>query len=528
MKLDLETVWTAPEFFGLTTATPVQRAVCRVLDNLPLGELADHPDVRAAMGDCTNLGGAPRDLTFASAARCGKSEFAAVFAFTRSQTVDLSRVGRGDRVRIPIVSLTRDLGAVVYRHLVENVMAKPVMRALLVDEPSADRVAFKHPSGRVVEVTITSASRAGGKQIGGFLASEIYDECTRMMGEIDGVSVALDEMWAATESRFLPGGQRLNVGTPWAPHGPVFDQVMKHWRAPTRDLVVVKATGPMLNPSWWTPEKCIDLGRKNMSAFQSDGLAEFRKPEAAIATVESVEGTKRAIDWSRYESQGSIVVCDPSSGRGDTFSYGVIEWLTPRTSSPMPALYTDPNTGAQAIMMDAQGNPLYVESEPLQPLLYLHTIGGIEGRFDGKVNGDDIAALLARLCRSSHSSRVVGDQRESLMLSAALARRGVPYTSLAWAAGTKSIAVESVRRWLAEGALVIESSAGGDKVRRQLLALREKFLPSGAMTVSARGIGVDDYASLLITAAYADAEGILQGSPVRRSHRRIERGSAVL
>jgi hypothetical protein len=34
-----EALLTSPEAFGLTTATPLQRAICRVSDGVPIGDL---------------------------------------------------------------------------------------------------------------------------------------------------------------------------------------------------------------------------------------------------------------------------------------------------------------------------------------------------------------------------------------------------------------------------------------------------------------------------------------------------------
>lgn len=53
-RLTLEGILTSPAAFGLTSATPVKRAICRIADGLPLGDLAGDAEVRAALGGTTD------------------------------------------------------------------------------------------------------------------------------------------------------------------------------------------------------------------------------------------------------------------------------------------------------------------------------------------------------------------------------------------------------------------------------------------------------------------------------------------
>ena len=71
---------------------------------------------------------------------------------------------------------------------------------------------------------------------------------------------------------------------------------------------------------------------------------------------------------------------------------------------------------------------------------------------------------------------------------------------------SKPPAVERVRRWLADGALSLPAH---DQLRNELLGFEERVTASGAFTFGARGSGHDDYVSLLITAAMADAKGMI-------------------
>lgn len=501
--------------FGIATASPLQLALWRLIEGRPLGDLADHPDVVAAIGNVAALpvGVRPVEVDVIAAVRTAKTMTGAGAALYATQSVDITRLGPGEVARVSIVSLSRDLGAVAFSHLVGQVQASPVLRKLVIGEPTADRITFRHPSGRPVEVAVVSASRAGGSLVARWSAGVIFDEAPRMCGEIDSAIVNLDDMIAAVEGRLLPGAQILCIGSPWAPMGPIYDRVQKHWGHPTKDLVVVRGSGPALNPVWWTPQRCADLQRKNPRAYRTDVLGEFGASDALAFDVDQVEATRRQIHLEDYECRGRVGVEDPSSGRGDSDTSGVFSLLVP-VADRIALEHRDPATGGTTIARDEQGNIVYREVDQT-PIYFLHDIDGIDGVFEGRISGEQIVAARAAKYRRVGVPRVVADQRESLFRSSAYARHRVPYTSLAWTAQNKPVAIEILRRILADGHLVIENSPGGDRVRRQLLSLRERYLPSGAITVTARGVGVDDYASLLITAALATSEGMVRGSPLR-------------
>ena len=145
--LTLEALLTSPSAFGLETASPLQRAICRAADGLPLRELAAREDVQEAFGDVYGLPDArPAELTIISGIRTGKSLLAAAIALRASQVCDVSRLGAGEVPRVSIVSLTLDLGRVVFDHLVGALRARPALRALMVGEPTVDTVCCAIPA----------------------------------------------------------------------------------------------------------------------------------------------------------------------------------------------------------------------------------------------------------------------------------------------------------------------------------------------------------------------------------------------
>lgn len=148
--------------------------------------------------------------------------------------------------------------------------------------------------------------------------------------------------------------------------------------------------------------------------------------------------------------------------------------------------------------------------------LVLDHVDGVTGSFWQQMSGDQVVARFAQLAKRNHAHVVHGDQRESLMLSAAFRRHGLAFVEHAWTGANKPKAVELVRRWLAEGVLVLPAH---EKLRRELLAFEERVTPAGNFTFAARGNGHDDYVALLITAALAELEGSLIGSPNRANVR---------
>lgn len=290
---DLESLLTSPSSFGLITASPLQRAVCRIIDGVPLAELAESPEVKAAIGDIGALPpGRPSEVLILSGIRSAKSMIAAATAIRASQTCDLSALGAGETARVSVISLTTDLAHVVFSHIVGNVLARPALRALLIGDPTADAVVLRHPSGRPVEIKVVAGARAGASLVARWSAGCIFDEAPRMVGQEDGV-VNYDDCHAAVIGRLLPGAQIISIGSPWAPFGPIYDRVFERQGKPGPDLVVIRAPAHHMNPVTWTPERIEELRQKNPAVFRTDILGEFSDPEASLFSSAELEAITR-------------------------------------------------------------------------------------------------------------------------------------------------------------------------------------------------------------------------------------------
>lgn len=319
----LEQLLTSEDGFGLTTATPLQRAICRLADGRPLADLASHEHVVAAIGDVRNVDGKrPREIDLLAGIRTFKSLFAAVLAVYATKTVDVSKLGPGEVPRFSILSITKDLAHVIFRHLVGNLMARPGLRSLIIGEPTADTVMLRHVSGRPLEVKVVAGSRAGASVVARWSAGIVYDEATRMLGQDEGV-VNLEDTHAAVIGRLLPGAQAIKIGSPWAPHGPMYDAQAKHWKHPTPELVVVRARADWLNPVWWTPERAEELKRADPVAYQTDFLAEFADAEEALFPVSLIEACTRETDELPYDGGHEYVAAMDPATRGNAWTLAI-------------------------------------------------------------------------------------------------------------------------------------------------------------------------------------------------------------
>ncbi len=322
----LEWMLTDPLAFGLTTASPLQRAICRAADGLPLADLATEPTVRAAFGDTSGLPpDRPREVCVLSGIRTAKSLIAACNAFKMAVSCDVTSLRPGEVPRVSVVSLRKDLADVIMNHLVGSVKASPLLRTFMVGDPSGDGIVLRHPSGLPVEVCVVAGARAGSSLVARWSAGCIFDEFPRMVGDEDGV-VNWDDSRNAVLLRLLPGCQLWHIGSPWAPYGPAYEMVTEHHGKPSSKLVVVRAPAPAMNPVHWTPERVEQA--KGEESYKTDVLAEFATPDEALFNVESLDRCIRKTPLTIPPKPGNtyFAAMDPATrGNGWTLTVGTRE-----------------------------------------------------------------------------------------------------------------------------------------------------------------------------------------------------------
>lgn len=299
----LEELLTAKWGFQLDTATPVQRAACRVLQGIPMGELEHDPDVRDAFGGVVpRLIAPPHMFVLMCAIRCAKSLLSMAHAVYRSQRLDVSKLKAGDGVRLSILSTGIDIAKATFTHLVGALEASPYL-ASLIEKTTADTVVIRHPSGRPIEIKVVAMSHAGSTLVGRFSAGVVFDEAPRLSSDPDHVET-LTEALKAVHGRLLPGSTILLPGSPYEPHGEVFDLFERYFGAPDAQCVVMRANGPVMNPFWWTPERCEQVRATDADTYRTDVLADFRKGKASLFDYRDLDSLTADVEEERSN------VCD--------------------------------------------------------------------------------------------------------------------------------------------------------------------------------------------------------------------------
>lgn len=285
------------EALALTTPTPLQRAIWRVIDGRPLGPLGFLPEVVEAFGGkLPEPGRPPNEIVIIGGVRGGKSLTTSGCSIRWSQRCDLSGIRDTEVPRVNVLSLDKDKASVVLNdHLIGSLTSGRLIGCLVERPPHGESVYLIHPSGRPIETKVMAGKRAGGSLVSRWCAGYIFDEAPRMVGDDEGV-VNLEDSRKAVMGRMLPGAQGLMVGSPWAAYGPVYELYSKHWGNPTPDMVVVRAKGPLMNPVHWTEKLCEETRRKDPDTYRTDVEAEFLTPEENLFSHVAVDACTRKIE----------------------------------------------------------------------------------------------------------------------------------------------------------------------------------------------------------------------------------------
>jgi len=483
----LEEMLTSEHAFGLTTATPLQRAICRIADGQSLGDLATHPDVIQAIGDVSNWPNnlRPKELVVLSGIRTAKSLLAAALAVRAALTCDLSRLRPGEVARVSVVSLTMDVARVVVGHLIGTVTNRPALKALLKVPPTADTVTLKHPSGRPVEVRVVAGSKAGGSLVARWSAGCIFDEAPRMNGEADGI-INFDDARRAVLGRLLPGAQLVAIGSPWAPRGPIYEAVQEHWKKPSPSIVVIRAPATAMNPVWWTPERCEQLRLSAEQSYRTDVLGEFAEPETAlIATTEIDRATRKgSVTLPKEEGHSYVAAMDPGT-RGNAWT-------------------------------------LVVATKRVIAGRIVHSVALAKqwiGSRTSPLNPDDVLKEIAGLLRGYEITHVWSDQHGADFVKAIGHRHGLSVYDEATTARSKVDNFESMRMRLADDALEIPDDP---TFRADLLSIRKRVTQSGIsidLPRTADGRHADYAAALALVLSKQIPDPILRSPALSASER---------
>lgn len=201
------------------------------------------------------------------------------------------------------------------------------------------------------------------------------------------------------------------------------------------------------------------------------------EPQATASAAFDQDAVDRAfVPRAELIPRRRVMVIDASSGRKDTWAWGAVGWNR-----------------------DERGHG------------YVHfdNVDGIEGRFWRTTSAREVVDRVAAACEARGITEVHGDQREAFALSALFEEKGLRFRAHDWTATSKPRAVETVRRWLADGLISFCEHA---KLRRELLEFEEKITSAGTFRYEARGGGKDDYVALVVTAAMVELAGDLDSA----------------
>lgn len=287
MPPTFEEILTGSALFGLTTASPLQRAICRLIEGRPLRELATEPSVISAIGtsDTADIP-RPREVLLLAGIRSGKSLMTAALAVFWSQVCDVSKLGPGEVPRISILSLKKDLADVVLGHLTGRVLDSGFLSQLVMAPPGKESLLLRHPTGRPIEIRVVAGSRAGSSVVARWSAGLIADEAPRMFGRDDGV-VNIQDLRHAVSRRLLPGAQLAMIGSPWSPASPVAKWYSDGFGKPSREMLVIRAPAYHMNPVVWTPE-AVEEAKADPDVYRTDVEAQFASPGETLFPVELV------------------------------------------------------------------------------------------------------------------------------------------------------------------------------------------------------------------------------------------------
>lgn len=272
----VERMFCARGGMGIVEPAPLQRAIVRIIDGQPLGDLAHEPSVTKALGGA-EIRERPKEICVFSGIRGGKTTIVAAAAVCLSQRVDTSLLMKGEAFRIPIVSLSKDLASQAFNHIRNAITLSPYLSKLVLDV-GLESLTLSTPSGHPCEIQVTAGARAGGSVSARWLGAAIFDEFPKMLGSDEGV-INWDHMRGECTGRILPGGMMFHIGSPWAPFGPAYEAFVEYFGAPHRGMLVLKAPAYAMNPRWWTPERCEEFRREHPDTAVTSLDADFADQE---------------------------------------------------------------------------------------------------------------------------------------------------------------------------------------------------------------------------------------------------------
>lgn len=390
----------------------------------------------------------------------------------------------------------------------------------LVDQPRGIRVV-------AASVAATSGWRAflvGKDERSKWVASGVSE---RDAEEIDTSATAM----TATH----PHAPVIGFGSAWGAAGEFYEII----RAGTTSHRVVLGPAPTWIAAPHVREEDLRRKEPDPRRFAREYACEFQASDLAPFTPEMIDPCFGIEQMEPLDQ--AIGAFDASMGRGDAAARCVAQWRRPyadevpdhlwmvltRRGLVREDLLRDDDEVLHKQAMPARDEDGELVPNPMAgwrppPKLAVYDLGALEGRFAQTTSYSQMVAWAADPMRRARARIVLGDSYMTFSHEPEFRKHDLRYTEIVWTNESKGRGVLRLRQWFRERSLAIEDTAEGRKLRDELLAFREKILPSGAITYGARHGAHDDRVALLLNLAIADTDELLRGSPIARDRRRHE------
>lgn len=387
----LEAFVTSPAWGGLTTASPLQRSICR--------DSAGHSLVVLVCG-----------------VRGGKSYLASCAALHAALTADLSHLRSHDLPRVPIIGPKQDLAEATFTQLCGIVDASESLAAR-VRERGADWMLVSRPDGRVVELVVSAAHGGGASVRNRWLAGFVFEEVAQFGEQATGYRVNAEELLQAARTRLVKGCQGWLISSPYGPRGLLYDLWRKHYNK-SGDVLVVHAPTLAMNPDLPGLAETIAVVRAedpDTAAREYD--AEWLDVESALIPMLQLEACLRDVGTLPAEEGWSYVAAMDPGTRGNAWTLVVLG----RSAERMVCVHAEEWIGSKGAPLDSAAVLTAIRNR-----LAEYGVGRV---MQDQWAADPIVALGSRLEPKLwiDATDVVGQKRTQMYLdlAALIGRRGI-------------------------------------------------------------------------------------------------------
>jgi hypothetical protein len=402
-------------------ASPLQRAIARAADGLPIDDALDDDAVERHFGcDRSAIGlSAPVLVVAICGVRSGKSLMAACAAVRSVLAADLRSLRKHEVARFAIVAPTVDNADATFRLLLGGVQASAALSRLIVGTPTADTLTLRRQDGRGVEIVVVAAHRGAVTLRSRWLAGFVLDEVALFGTESTGAVVNAEELLRAGETRLVPGAQGWLISSPFGPSGLLHDQYRAHWGQPGRVLVVHAPTHAM-NPAF-PIEQIEELRRTKPDVAAREYDAQWVDADSAFIESPTIDAAVRKAPLEEPRQPRSVYsAAMDAATRGNSWTLVIGR--------------TDPGQdGLPRVVISLARQWTGSKTSPLDP--------------------DQVLQEIAHICARYGVYEVAGDQWSSDALRALARRHDLTVRDPAMTPLQKARAFDAVRTMLATGHL---------------------------------------------------------------------------